>query len=347
MKSNPFIMTFGREPIQFIPRPDYFIEVEKNFLSETKPNQIYMITGVRGSGKTVLLTTLAKRFNELNDWIVIDINPEREMLEPFASNLYNSSKTKHLFVKMGLSISFKGVGLSIESNRPSEDVETSIDKMLEYLTKTKKHVLITIDDATNNSNIKAFAHMFQSMVRKDYSIFLLMTGLYENISSIQNNKALTFLARTPKLVMNPLNLIAIKESYSDVFDIDDDLSVSMAKITAGYAYAYQLLGYLMWEKEDKTIDKKLLNTFDLYLADYVYDRLWDNLPEHEKEVIIAILKDGHINSIIESTNMDAKQISVYRSRLLKRGIVVSKTRGELSFVLPRFKEYIKNRELFD
>ena len=346
MKSNPFTLTFGREPINYIPRPYYFIEVENSFLSETRPNQAYMITGVRGSGKTVLLTTLSKKFNELKDWIVIDINPERDMLESFASKLYNSSKTKHLFVKLGLSLSFGGVGLAIENDKPSEDIETTIDKMMDYLTKNGEKVLITIDDATNNSYIKSFSHMFQSLIRKDYSVFLLMTGLYENISSIQNNKALTFLARIPRLIMKPLNLVAIKDSYRDIFETSDEDSVKMAKLTNGYAYAYQLLGYLFWEKKDKSIDKKLLKDYDVYLAELVYDRLWDSLPEQEQLIIKSISKDCHTGLIMEETNINEKQLSVYRDRLIKRGLVVSKKRGELSFTLPRFKEYVDNKELF-
>lgn len=36
--------------------------------------QIYMITGVRGSGKTVMLTDISKHFRKDKDWIVIELN---------------------------------------------------------------------------------------------------------------------------------------------------------------------------------------------------------------------------------------------------------------------------------
>ena len=346
MKSNPFILTFGREPKQYIPRPNYFNEIEKNFLSETRPNQVYMISGLRGSGKTVLLTILTKRFNELSDWIVIDLNPEREMLDSFASQLYNSSKSKHLFVKLGISLSFRGLGVTLENNKPVEDVETSINKMMECLKKNNKKVLITIDDATNNNFIKSFSHTFQSLIRKDYEIFLLMTGLYENINTIQDNKALTFLSRAPKLITEPLDLPAIKESYKEIFNIDDKLSIDMARLTSGYAYAYQLLGYLFWESEKKVIDSSLLSKYDFYLSEYVYDKIWNKLPEKEKEILIAISNSNAISDIISNTNMNNKEISVYRDRLLKRGIIISNKRGELDFTLPRFKEYVVNRSIF-
>lgn len=340
MNNNPFILTFGREPINFIPRIDYLQEVKDNFYSETRPNQVFMITGVRGTGKTVLLSKLAKEFEKNNDWIVVDLNPERDMLNSLASQIYNNSKVKHLFLKAKFNLSFNGIGLSVENDKPSDDIESIISKMVEYLSEKDIKLLITIDDAANNQNIKVFAHTFQALLRKDYKVFMLMTGLYENISSIQNNKSLTFLSRVPKLILKPLNMPAIKDSYEEIFNIDSDIAVKMSKLTEGYAYAYQVLGYLMWEEEEKKISKKLLSQFDQYLSEFVYDKIWEGLSEKEINIIIKISRN-------ETLDMKPNEISVYRDRLIKYGVLESKQRGKLSFALPRFKEYIDNKLLFE
>lgn len=340
MNNNPFILTFGREPINFIPRIDYLQEVKDNFYSETRPNQVFMITGVRGTGKTVLLSKLAKEFEKNKDWIVVDLNPERDMLNSLASQIYNNSKVKHLFLKAKLNLSFNGIGLSVENDKPSDDIESIISKMVEYLSEKDIKLLITIDDAANNQNIKVFAHTFQALLRKDYKVFMLMTGLYENISSIQNNKSLTFLSRVPKLILKPLNMPAIKDSYEEIFNIDSDIAVKMSKLTEGYAYAYQVLGYLMWEEEEKKISKKLLSQFDQYLSEFVYDKIWEGLSEKEINIIIKISRN-------ETLDMKPNEISVYRDRLIKYGVLESRQRGKLSFALPRFKEYIDNKLLFE
>ena len=340
MNNNPFILTFGREPINFIPRIDYIQEVKDNFYSETRPNQVFMITGVRGTGKTVLLSKLAKEFEKNKDWIVIDLNPERDMLNSLASQIYNNSKVKHLFLKAKFNFSFNGIGLSVENDKPSDDIESIISKMVEYLSEKDIKLLITIDDAANNQNIKVFAHTFQALLRKDYKVFMLMTGLYENISSIQNNKSLTFLSRVPKLILKPLNMPAIKDSYEEIFNIDSDTALKMSKLTEGYAYAYQVLGYLMWEEEEKKISKKLLSQFDQYLSEFVYDKIWEGLSEKEINIIIKISQN-------ETLDMKPNEISVYRDRLIKYGVLESRQRGKLSFALPRFKEYINNKLLFE
>lgn len=46
-----------------------------------------------------------------------------------------------------------------------------------------------------------------------------MTGLYENIYDLQNEKSLTFLYRAPKIILEPLNYTAIKSHYMRIFDI--------------------------------------------------------------------------------------------------------------------------------
>lgn len=345
--NNPFVLSFGREPINFIPRIDFVQEVEDNFYSETRPKQIYMITGVRGTGKTVFLSHLAKEFEKNKDWVVVDLNPERDMLNSLASQIYSNSKVKHFFVKAKFNLSFNGVGLSIENDKPSNDIETIIFKMIEYLSSRDIKLLITIDDATNNQNIKVFAHTFQALLRKDYKVFMLMTGLYENISALQKNKALTFLSRSPQIILNPLNLPSIKDSYQEIFNLDDEDAIKMAKLTNGYAYAYQVLGYLFWNSEKKSISKKLLSEYDYYLKSFVYDKIWEGLSVKEAEILECICETNDTEIIVEKTNMDKKVFSVYRDRLIKYGLLISKQRGKISFALPRFKEYIINKSIFE
>ena len=60
---NPFSLTFGKEPISLIEREQQKNEVIEGFSGDNPEFQVCMITGVRGSGKTVLMTTIA---NELN-----------------------------------------------------------------------------------------------------------------------------------------------------------------------------------------------------------------------------------------------------------------------------------------
>ena len=71
--------------------------------------------------------------------------------------------------------------------------------MLDYLKNKNKKVLIILDEVDNSLEMKYFIQGYASLLGQKYSIFLLMTGLYENVSKLQNEKSLTFLYRAPKI----------------------------------------------------------------------------------------------------------------------------------------------------
>ena len=46
-----------------------------SFTSDPSFCQTYLIGGIRGSGKTVLMTAVAKELEEKHKWICVDLNP--------------------------------------------------------------------------------------------------------------------------------------------------------------------------------------------------------------------------------------------------------------------------------
>lgn len=125
-------------------------------------------------------------------YICVDLNPYEDLNEQFASKLYEGGKLRNLFLHPEFPFSFKGVSLTVNGDTEISNVYTFIDKMLAYLKKKKKRVLITIDDVSNNDYVKSFIFSFQQMIRSGYDVFLLVTGLYENVSELERSKSLTF-----------------------------------------------------------------------------------------------------------------------------------------------------------
>ena len=118
------------------------------------------------------------------------------------------------------------------------------------LNKNKDWIVIDLNSTQNliNDCAMRLIDSCKKFVRKDYPVFLLMTGLYENIYAIQNDPALAFLLRTPKISLEPLSLHQITKQYSDIFRIDD---VDM-------------------------------------LDDFVYKKIWSSLSKQDKDVVLAI-----------------------------------------------------------
>ena len=340
MSANPFTLSFGKKPLQYISRLTETNQILESFCAEIPSNQIYMITGVRGSGKTVMMTNIASELRKREDWIVVELNPTRDLLQSLAAKIYSIPELHTLFINAKLDFSAFGLGVSIENAAPVTDIENALELMLKYIQKSEKRLLISVDEVTNSEYIRIFASSFQIFLRNDYPIFLLMTGLYENIYNLQNDKVLTFLYRAPKLILEPLNYTAIRKQYMDIFSLDIDAAGELASLTKGYPFAFQVLGYLTWNNDGDY--NGILGEYEQYLSEFVYDKIWSELSQKDRMVAkgIADIKSGKIKEIRDAIGMETNEFNPYRKRLIRKGIVSGEIRGYVYFTLPLFEEYV-------
>ena len=345
--SNPFTLSFGKKPLQYISRIVQTNQVIEEFCAKQPSNQIFMLTGVRGSGKTVMMTNLAAELRKIPDWIVVELNPTRDLLQSLAAKIYSLPEMHTRFLSAKFDFSAFGLGVSVENAAPVTDIENALELMLAEINKAGKRLLVTIDEVTNSEYIRVFASAFQIFIREEYPIFLIMTGLYENIYDLQNDKALTFLYRAPKIMLEPLNYTAIRKNYMDIFEIEITQAEKMTELTKGYPFAFQVLGYLYWEYRAEKKLEEILPEYDQYLDEYVYSKIWSELSMQDKEIltVISVTGETRVKNIRESLSMNSNLFSVYRERLKRKGVVDTREYGRMSLALPRFDEFVKIRQL--
>ena len=132
MKNNPFTLMFGSSTILSIERPEEKNQIIESFKSEYINNKVYLITAIRGSGKTVLMVDLADYFKIQKDWVVVQLDPLTDMK---ASLLAKLNSLAGLDLKsLNLNLSFFNI-LTIGANLENKitDVDTAIIKVLEHL----------------------------------------------------------------------------------------------------------------------------------------------------------------------------------------------------------------------
>lgn len=340
MQRNPYTLLFGKEPVQFISRASQSEFIMEAFCEEEANQQVFVVTGVRGSGKTVFMTNLNKKFRQKEEWVVLELNPEKDLLEGLAAKMSSEDNLAKIFKNAKINLSFLGFGVEIGGAAPITDIETAITKMLESLKKKGKKVLITIDEAINNQFMREFVNAYQIFVRQELPVFLLMTGLYENINELQNEKSLTFLYRAPKIELKPLNIKMIAQNYKETFKLDETQALKMAKMTKGYSFAFQVLGYFVWENGGKI--EKALPDYRLYLDEYVYEKIWSELSRGDKRIAygIAESKSGKISEIRSALQIQTNEFNPYRKRLIRKGLLNGDERGYVHFVLPMFEQFV-------
>lgn len=337
-KSNPFTLTFGKKPENFIARYESTETILDTFRN-TSLSQTYLIEGVRGSGKTVLMTAIANELKEDSGWVVVNLNPALDLLEDMARRLHDACRTVPDLLGKGFNLSVAGFGIGIDREDNLRDSVSVIKSILDVLKKKNKKVLLTIDEVMNNDNMRTFASQFQIFIRENYPIYLIMTGLAENIFDIQNDPALTFLLRAPKVQMGPLSQLQIMRKYGELLGIDEEKAKELATITKGYAFAYQALGAVYWEQGENPDVKTAVNRLEEMLDDFVYRKIWSSLSPKEKDIVLAIRRDDtKTGEICEATGIKPNSFSQYKTKLARKGLLVSSGYGLNSLALPRFYE---------
>ena len=285
------------------------------------------------------MTEICKRLRKDDGWIVVELNSERDMLESLASKLSSENHLARIFKSAKINLSFFGFGLSVEDAAPITDIEVALEKMLASLKRHGKKVLVAIDEVASTPNVRAFASAFQILVRQDLPIFLLMTGLFANVRKLQDERTLTFLYRAPRIEVGPLNIGAIADSYRENFRISEEQALDMAKLTKGYSFAFQVLGYFTWVHGE--MNEEALADFKQYLDDYAYEKIWSELSENDRKLAYGIARseDGKVAHVRQIIGWDTNQFNPYRDRLAKQGLIDVSTRGYVRFTLPLFERY--------
>ena len=137
-RDNPFTLTFGKQPIKYINRYESTDNILSTFEASNPISQTYLISGIRGSGKTVLMTSVANQLRKSDDWVVVDLNATQPLLQEFAMRLTDASKQIPNIFEKGFEISVAGFGLGYNGAMEDRDSVSKIETILAKLGKQHK-----------------------------------------------------------------------------------------------------------------------------------------------------------------------------------------------------------------
>ena len=341
---NPYVISFGRIPTQYISRRVLISDIIDALESDIIEEQAYKLTGVRGTGKTVTLTEIEKKIRENDNWIVVGVKSNGNIIEDIIANLYSSVPFLTSFVDANLNLTKFGIGLNLSNKSPVASLDYALKTILREVDRKGMRVLITIDEARKTKHMVDFIQEFQILIREELPVFLIAAGLYEDVESIENAEGLTFFLRAAKYEMTPLNHTFIRNDYEKTLNVSREVAEKMSTITKGYAFAYQALGKYMWDLNAQDITEEVLALLDETLAEKVYRKIWSELAPRDKWFLEYIVKKDKMSAteLLEMTNKKHNEWSEPRKRLTEKGIIDTKIRGQIIVCLPRLKEFVEN-----
>lgn len=342
---NPYVISFGRIPNQYINRTLLIDSITETLESDIVEEQAFKLTGIRGTGKTVTLTAIERKMRENKDWIVVGLKSNSNITEDLVGNLYNAVPFITAFMDAELNLIKFGIGLNISKNSPVASLDFALKKILEEIKKHGKRVLVTIDEARKTEAMIDFIQEYQILIREELPIYVIAAGLYEDIESLENADGLTFFLRATKCEMTPLNITMIRGDYEKTLGVSHEVAEEMAYLTKGYPFAYQALGKYMWDTKSDNVSEEVLMLLDEALSEKVYKKIWSELSPKDKWFLQFIVKKEQMQAseLLEMTKKKHNEWSEPRKRLSEKGIIDVKTRGTIIVKLPRFKEFVEQQ----
>ncbi len=331
-------------------------EIINNFCNEDSSKYVYKITGLRGSGKSVEYSKVIRTLKEKKDWLVYPLSASGAVVSTLISKLsterfINSRATttsksstttvsgNSLIVSGNESIS---ISKSSSDNEHFYSEEATLTKMIETANKKKYKVLIGIDDISKTPDTIKLLSIIGSMILEGAKLYLLVTGLSENIEDFSSEKNLSFFKRADSKEIKLLNKFDITYMYEKLLGVDSIEAKKIEALSMGYAYAYQVIGSLYFCKKEDEVLEDLIPNFERIIFKDSYELIWQSLTPGEKEVVRCIYKSktGKAEDI-KKIMKNPTTYPVFRNRLINKHIVDGDTRGYLSINLPRFDKYIE------
>ena len=356
---NPYNPSFGLRPERFLGRETIINEIESVMNNINSPWRTTLLTGVRGSGKTAILSDLQMRFKENNEVVVL-VTPVEGFLEDILGQVYRqlpksfaSKLPKVTSVNTGLGATFN-VGNKKEEPYFTSTFRYQITSMLEEVAKKKIKLIILMDEVQKHSpEMRIFITTYQQLLMEGFEIILVMAGLPNAINDILNDKVLTFFRRSMQIKLDFVDYDLVRHDYQEVFtarysDLSEQVIEDMVLATKGYPYLIQLIGYYMWESLESKSDEALAFKSTMIkvlsaLYTNVHQLIYTELSNGDKKFVAAMAEDPEktmVSDIEIRLNRNKGYVSRYRARLIILGVVKAVGHGELAFGIPYMREFI-------
>ena len=219
-------------------------------------------------------------------------------------------------------------------------------------------MLFTVDevDPTLDEMVQ-LAAFYQHFVREGRKVALLMAGLPHNISSLLNNKTVSFLRRSNRRALDRIpdgevSAALVRTAQAGNRNVDAAALTAATESIGGFPFMLQLVGYYAWDENPRasTLDSAdFARGIAIAQQDMTYrilDATFAELSPGDLRFAAAMLEDegdSRIADLVERLGRSSSVVAQYRKRLIDAGIIGKRARGLVGFDLPYFRDYLQEK----
>ncbi len=361
--TNPFEPTFGRTPPLLVGRDAAIADVADSVERVGGAALATLVTGARGSGKTVLLNAFEDAARS-QGWTVFSeaatpglINRLiADRLIPFLDELDGDQPFELR------SLSGMGFGASWERGDPvSEEIRPGFRPLLETVTDRLAErgvgLLVSVDEVHRSAidDLRELTTAVQHGFREERPLALVAAGLPSAVTDLLNDDVLTFLRRAHRIELGPVSPDDVALGLARPLDdagrkITTNALRNAVTATKGYPFMIQLVGDELYRSTtDTVIDvdaaDRAIPAAARRLGRLVHETALADLSVIDRSFLVAMAHDdrpSRMGNIATRLGVDANYASQYRLRLLAAGVIRSAGHGLVDFELPYLRDYLQD-----
>lgn len=381
MERNPFTPTFGANPPELVGRESSLHDFREGLeQGPGAPERATLVTGVRGSGKTVMLNAYEHIARELG-WLVISETARpgliRRLTDEHLPALLREHDTQQTTSRITAVSGPGGLGGQREVTElhvPRTSFRSQLNRLTDVLANAPHGgtgILLTLDELSGQrralEDMRELSDVVQHAFREDRQVAFVAAGLPAEVADLlsakpghedgDDRKGLTFLRRADRRQLGLVDRSSVESALSIPISnsgrrLAPEAVGPAVEATGGYPFLIQLVGLHSWRaagaSDEITLEHVIqgIQRARSKVGQLVYDSALADLSPMDRAFLDAMTVDAgpsKIADIAERMGRDTNYASQYRLRLLKAELIrENRTRGSVTFTLPYFRDYLRS-----
>jgi AAA ATPase domain len=380
---NPFVPGAGTRPAKLAGRDELLnrTEVTLRRVKNGRFAKSFIVVGLRGVGKTVILTEVYDRSKSLMyhsvqiearedkslPAIIIPkirtllLDLDRDKVTEYAkrglrvlSGFINACKLKYQDVEFSLSVAPEA------GSADSGDLESDLSDLFEAVGNAAKDrntsIALVIDELqyVSEQEMSALIMAMHRIAQRNLPLVLVGGGLPQLVALAGRSKSYA-----ERLFDYPrVGPLSEKDAYAAIREpieaegaqIEERALAAIFEKTQGYPYFIQTWGHFAWNAAatnlvtEEDIESATASAIENLDESFFRVRL-DRLTKSEKSYLFAMSEIGpgphRSGDIAGRLSRKVESVAPTRSALIKKGMVYSPSHGDTAFTVPMFDEYLK------